>query len=55
MKKRVGDPVHRGDVLAELHVGEKSDSVGAYNLLKGAIAISDIPVPRPQLIHSVVE
>ena len=55
MKKRVGDTLRRGDVLVELHVGEKSDSVGAYNLLKGAIAISDIPVPRPQLIHSVVE
>ena len=55
MKKRVGDRLRRGDVIAELHAGEKSDSVGAYNLLKGAIAISDIPVPRPQLIHSVVE
>ena len=55
MKKRVGDRLRRGDVIAELHVGEKSDSVGAYNLLKGAIAISDAPVPKPQLIHAVVE
>lgn len=55
MKKRVGDRLRRGDVIAELHVGEKSDSVGAYNLLKGAITISDAPVPKPQLIHAVVE
>ncbi len=55
MKKRVGDRLRRGDVIAELHVGEKSDSVGAYNLLKGAIAISDAPVPKPLLIHAVVE
>lgn len=55
MKKRVGDRLRRGDVIAELHAGEKSDSVGAYNLLKGAIAISDAPVPKPQLIHAVVE
>ena len=47
--------LRRGDVIAELHVGEKSDSVGAYNLLKGAIAISDAPVPKPRLIHAVVE
>ena len=55
MKKRVGDRLRRGDVIAELHVGEKSDSVGAYNLLKDAIAISDAPVPKPRLIHAVVE
>lgn len=55
MKKRVGDRLRRGDVIEELHVGEKSDSVGAYNLLKGAIAISDAPVPKPRLIHAVVE
>lgn len=55
MKKRVGDRLRRGDVIAELHVGEKSDPVGAYNLLKGAIAISDAPVPKPRLIHAVVE
>lgn len=55
MKKRLGDRLRRGDVIAELHVGEKSDSVGAYNLLKGAIAISDAPVPKPRLIHAVVE
>ena len=55
MKKRVGDRLRRGDVIAELHAGEKSDSVGAYNLLKGAIAISDAPVAKPQLIHAVVE
>lgn len=55
MRKRVGDRLRRGDVIAELHVGEKSDSVGAYNLLKGAIAISDAPVPKPRLIHAVVE
>ena len=55
MKKRVGDAVKRGDVLATLHVGEKSDRVGAYNLLMKAIRIGDErPVKQP-LIRGVVE
>ena len=41
MKKRVGEKVRRGDVLATLHVGPKSDRIGAYNLLKRSIVIGD--------------
>lgn len=55
MKKRVGDAVSRGDVLATLHVGERSDRIGAFNLLKKSIVIGDEkPVVKP-LIQAVVE
>ena len=55
MHKRVGDPVRRGDVLYTLHVGERSDRIGAYNLLRRAIRIGPEPVQKPALIRAVVE
>lgn len=55
MKKRIGDRVHKGDVLATLHVGEQSDHVGAYDLLRQSLKIGKDPVKRPTLIHAVVE
>lgn len=55
MKKRVGDAVKSGDVLCTLHVGEKSDRLGAYNLARSAIHISaEKPEKRP-LILGVVD
>ena len=55
MKKRVGDPVKKGDVLCTLHVGEKSDRMGAYNLARKAILISDQKPEKKPLILGVVE
>ncbi len=55
MRKRLGEQVKRGDVLATLHVGEKSDRVGAFNLLKKSIVIGDAPIEVPPLIQAVVE
>lgn len=55
MKKRLGDAVKRGDVLATMHVGEKSDRVGAYNLLLRSIVIADEKPAVPPLIQAVVE
>ena len=55
MKKRIGDRVRAGDVLATLHAGEKSDRIGAYNLLKRSLKIGKEPVEKPVLIHAVVE
>ena len=52
---RVGDRVKRGDALCTLHVGEKSDRVGAYNLMKRSIHISDEKPERKPLILAVVE
>ena len=53
--ERIGDRVKRGDTLCTLHVGEHSDRIGAYNLLRRAIRISSQPVRKPTLIHAVVE
>ena len=55
MRKRLGEPVKRGDVLATMQVGEKSDRVGAYNLLKRSIVIGDEKPEVPPLIQAVVE
>ena len=55
MKKRMGDRIRRGDVLCTLHVGEKSDKVGAYNLVRRSIRIGASPVKKSPLIHAVVE
>ena len=55
MKKRVGDAVKKGDVLCVLHAGEKSDRIGAFNLMKKSIRISDKKVVKQPLIQAVVE
>ena len=55
MKKRVGDPVKKGDVLCTMHVGEHSDRMGAYNLLKKSIHISAGKPERKPLIRAVVD
>ena len=55
MKKRVGDAVKKGDVLCTLHVGEKSDRIGAFNLMKKAIVISETKPAKQPLIQAVVE
>ena len=55
MKKRIGDRVHAGDVLATLHIGDRSDRVGAYDLLRHSLKIGKEPVEKPVLIHAVVE
>jgi len=55
MHKRLGEAVKRDEPLATLHVGERSDRIGAYNLLKRSIVIGDQkPVSKP-LIRAVVE
>jgi len=55
MKKRIGDRVCAGDVLATLHIGEKSDREGACALLRRSLKIGKEPVEKPVLIHAVVE
>lgn len=55
MKKRLGDPVRRGDVLCTMHVGEQSDRTGAYNVLRRAIVVGDVPGAAKPLIQAVVE
>ena len=55
MNVRLGDAVKPGDLLATLHVGERSDRIGAYNLLKRSIVISDEKPDVKPLIQAVVE
>ena len=55
MNVRLGDAVKKGDMLATLHVGERSDRIGAYNLLKKSIVIGDEKPEAKPLIQAVVE
>jgi len=55
MNVRTGDAVKKGDLLATLHVGERSDRIGAYNLLKKSIVIGDEKPEAKPLIQAVVE
>ena len=55
MNARLGDEVKRGDLLATLHAGPKSDKIGAYNLLMKAIEIGDARPAHKPLIQAVVE
>ena len=55
MSVRLGDAVKKGDLLATLHVGERSDRIGAYNLLKKSIVIGDEKPEAKPLIQAVVE
>ena len=54
MEKRIGDPVKRGDVLCTLHVSDCSDRIGAYNLVKKAMQITEEAPSKPVLIHAVI-
>ena len=55
MKKRLGEAVRRGETLCTLHVGERSDRVGAYNLMLRSIVIGDERPEVKPLIQAVVE
>jgi pyrimidine-nucleoside phosphorylase len=55
MNVRLGDAVRRGDLLATLHVGEGSDRIGAFNLLKKSIVVGDEKPEAKPLIQAVVE
>lgn len=55
LRKRVGDPVKKGETLCTIHAGERSDRTAAYNLLKRAICIRDEKPEKKPLILAVVE
>ena len=55
MNVRVGDAVKKGDLLATLHVGDGSDRIGAFNLLKKSIVVGDEKPEAKPLIQAVVE
>lgn len=55
LRKRVGDPVKKGETLCTIHAGERSDRTAAYNLLKRAISIRDEKPEKKPLILAVVE
>ena len=55
MKKRLGDPVKKGEPLAELHYSGVSDVPRAEALLREAISVSAQKPALPALIRAVVE
>lgn len=56
MKKRVGDAVTKGDVLAEIHLNNKEMLEEAADALRSAISITvDKPEPKPLILGSVTK
>lgn len=55
MKKRVGDFVRTGDVLAEFHVNEKNMLQEAMRRFLAAFAYSKKPVDPPKLVYGLVD
>ena len=54
MKKRVGDPVEKGDILAELHMSHMDPFEEAAAILHNAIAITDHkPKTKPLILGTV--
>jgi pyrimidine-nucleoside phosphorylase len=54
MKKRVGDGVRKGDLLAELHINKPEAVREAADMLRSAMKISkDKPEPRPLVLGVV--
>ena len=55
MKKRVGDFVRTGDVLAEFHVNEQNMLQEAMRRFSAAVAYSKKPVDPPKLVYGLVD
>ncbi len=54
LKKRVGDPVEKGEALALLHVNPASDLAAARECLRTTFQISPDPVESAPLIHALI-
>ena len=54
LKKRLGEPVEKGEPLAELHVNSRANLDEATTRLLGAIDISDAPIEPAPLIHAEI-
>ncbi|MBR3504485.1 MAG: thymidine phosphorylase [Clostridia bacterium] len=55
MKKRLGEPIEKGEPWCELHVNPGSDVEEATRMLESALAVSREPAPVPSLVHAVIE
>lgn len=54
-EKKLGDMVHRGDVLAKVHANDSSKLEASRNRFLGAIMISENETPAPDLIKGMVQ
>ncbi len=55
MKKRMGDPIEKGEPWCELRVNPSSDVNAARKLLADALTISREAAAAPALVHAVIE
>lgn len=54
MKKRLGDPVEKGDVLAVVYSGTEEKAVSAAQILRSAISIGPEAAPLPPLVLEII-
>lgn len=55
LAKKVGDAVERGEPWARVHARTPEAAEAAAAALQAALALSAQPVPRPPLVHEVLE
>ena len=55
LRKKIGDPVERGDVLAVIHTNRTEKSDGFKKDLLGAFAFSKSAVPKPNVMQAWVD
>lgn len=54
MKKRLGDPVKRGEPICQLYVNDTSRLIEAQQLMLSAVTVSDVPVDKPPVIYDII-
>jgi pyrimidine-nucleoside phosphorylase len=54
MKKRLGDPVKKGEPIAEMHINGEKNREEAAQKLSGAVTIGDTQPQPPRLIYQII-
>ena len=55
MKVRIGDYVHKGDIIAEIYSSSKDRCLSASKYLEQAIEINDKKPENPKLILDIIK
>ena len=54
MKKRLGDPVEKGEPIAEMHINDEKNREDAVAKLTGAVTIGDTNPQPPRLVYQII-
>lgn len=54
MRKRLGEAVKKGEILAELHVNDRKNLDEAVNRITAAVHIGEEEIPPPELVYEYI-